>query len=76
MATNFFKVNRGITLAVLSSPPANPINGDIYYDSTLNSFQFYEAGAWVSLAATNTDNILTNASGEVLVNSSGNVLLK
>lgn len=49
MANNFFKVRNGIGLGNLSSAPSNPITGDFYYDTTLNSFQGYQNGTWVAL---------------------------
>lgn len=49
MANNFFKVRNGISLGNLSSAPSNPITGDFYYDTTLNSFQGYQNGTWVAL---------------------------
>jgi microcystin-dependent protein len=42
-----FLIKQGITLQGLSSAPSNPLNGDIYYDNTLNAFQFYQDGAWI-----------------------------
>lgn len=48
MANNFFKVGRGLSLIGQTSAPSNPVNGDIYYDTTLNLFQKYENGAWGS----------------------------
>ena len=53
MADNHFKVHKGLTIAPQSSEPANPTNGDIYYDSTLNQFRKYENGAWTSLGSGN-----------------------
>lgn len=46
MASNFFKVNNGLTLGAQSAAPSNPVNGDIYYNSTLGKFQKYESGVW------------------------------
>lgn len=45
MAKDSFKIDKGITLKPQSAPPSDPVNGEIYYDSTLG-FQRYEAGAW------------------------------
>jgi hypothetical protein len=47
MAINFMKVKNGITFLPQSSAPGSPQNGDLYYDSTLNKFRFYQNGAWV-----------------------------
>jgi hypothetical protein len=46
MADNHFKINKGVTLNPQAGAPANPTNGDIYYDTSLNQFRKYEAGAW------------------------------
>lgn len=50
---NFQKISGGIQLTLLptSSRPGTPVNGMIYYDSTLDQFQKYEAGAWTSFAS-------------------------
>ena len=49
MTLNFWKVRNGISLATQSSAPASPANGDIYYDSTLLVFRFYQNGSWTTL---------------------------
>lgn len=51
MADSLFRVNRGLTLNPQSASPSGPANGDIYYDSTINSFSFYNNGHWVNLAS-------------------------
>lgn len=51
MADNFNKVTHGLSLDGLFSPPANPLNGDIYYDKSLNKFQKYENGQWTSFGS-------------------------
>lgn len=43
MANNFFKVDKGVTLAPQSSV-ASPQNGDVYYDSTRNTYVFRNNG--------------------------------
>lgn len=48
MASNFFKVDKGVTLAPQSSI-ASPQNGDVYYDSTRNTYVFRNNGASVDL---------------------------
>jgi len=50
MSDNAFRINRGVCLNPQSAAPVNPTNGDIYFDSTLNTFVFYENGFWISLA--------------------------
>ena len=51
MALNTIKSSSGVTLTPQSAPPANPQNGDIYYDSGLNKLQAYQNGAWGDLGA-------------------------
>lgn len=46
MSDNFFKIAKGVTLKSQSAAPANPQNGDMYYDSTFNKFRKYENGTW------------------------------
>ena len=48
MAINFLKVRNGITLKPQSAP-ATAENGDIYYDSSYNTFYLYKNGSWVAL---------------------------
>ncbi len=37
-----------------ASAPSSPVNGMVYYDTTLGKFRGYESGAWVTLAGGNT----------------------
>ena len=72
MATNFMRIRNGISLGNLPSAPSNPLNGDFYYDTTLNSFQFYQNGSWQTLQTTSTINGLVtdnDSAGSVTVNS-------
>lgn len=49
MADGGFKVNKSINLNAQTSAPANPVDGDVYYDSTIGSFVYYHAGSWANL---------------------------
>lgn len=51
MSDNFLKIYKGVSHAGLASAPSNPVDGDLYYDTGLASFQFRQNGAWVSLSA-------------------------
>lgn len=50
---NFQKVSSGIQLSQLATTnrPSSPVNGMIYYDSTLNLFQLYQNSAWTGTAS-------------------------
>lgn len=45
MASNFFKIDKGVTFTPQTAEPTGQ-NGDVYYNSTLNTFRKYENGAW------------------------------
>jgi uncharacterized delta-60 repeat protein len=49
VADNFLKISKGTTYKSQSVVPNNPVNGDVYYDSNLESFQFYQDGKWFGL---------------------------
>jgi hypothetical protein len=50
MAVNFWNIRNGVNVGQLPSAPANPKDGDIYYDTGLNLFQKYENGSWSGFA--------------------------
>lgn len=45
---NFWKFTKGINLSPQSGAPSSPSNGDVYYNSSTNLFQFYQNGSFVS----------------------------
>lgn len=51
MADSAFRINRGITLNPQGSAPSNPTNGDIYFDSTTNTYSLYQNNNWINLAS-------------------------
>jgi hypothetical protein len=61
MSDNFQYVKNGINLGSLPTAPANPRNGDIYYDTGLNTFRGYVNGVWVSIpgSGSSTPNPIT-----------------
>lgn len=50
MSDNFFGIRKGLNLSPQATVPLNPANGDVYYDSSLGKFQFYQFGAWVDFS--------------------------
>lgn len=46
MADSFFKIRNGVNFGSLASDPSNPQNGDVYYNTTLQSFRRFQNGAW------------------------------
>lgn len=60
MANNAFKVDKSLNLRPQSGTPANGVNGDIYYDSSLNKFRKYENGAWSDLAGAGTSTTIVD----------------
>jgi hypothetical protein len=61
-----FKEIRGTTIEVVSSDPANPETGQIWYNSssgTLKGYVFATVNAWASGGNLNTSRRLLNASG-------------
>jgi hypothetical protein len=51
MANSFLKVRNGLSLTSQSGVPSSPASGDIYYDSTANTFIFYQNGSWINLSS-------------------------
>lgn len=49
MADNSFKIEKSLSLKPLAAPPNNPINGDMYYDSTIPALRCYFDGVWVNI---------------------------
>ena len=47
MSNQSVKVRNGITFTPQSTPPANPVDGDVYYDSSLG-LQLRKNGVWTS----------------------------
>ena len=49
MGINFLSIRNGVTFGNQASVPSNPVNGDLYYDSTRNTFVHYNNGGWKDL---------------------------
>jgi hypothetical protein len=58
MSANYHKIRNGITLKPTAAPSgaSGPENGDIYYDSTSNLFEFYQNGSYITIPTTATLN--------------------
>jgi len=64
MSDNFLRVSGGLNLAKHDTDPANPVEGDMYYNSTSDTIRVYQNGAWVSLDTT-ADEGITQLTGDV-----------
>jgi hypothetical protein len=64
MADHGTKISRSINLNPQSAEPTNPENGDIYYNSTVQSFVYYSQGVWA-----NVDSIGSVASSASMTSS-------
>ena len=53
MALNSLKVRNSLGLTP-TSVPTNPVNGDIYYDSTANAFLAFQNGVWETISPLTT----------------------
>jgi hypothetical protein len=47
MSLNFMGIRNGVSFGPQSATPTSPVNGDIYYDSTRNTFVEYINGNWM-----------------------------
>lgn len=54
MADNGYKINKSLNLNPQVSAPANPVDGDFYYDSTAQSFAYYHNGSWANFDSVGT----------------------
>jgi hypothetical protein len=72
--------NAGINVGSSTADPVSPLNGDVYYNSSLGSFRCREAGAWINCASSGdvvgpgsaTDNALVRfdlTTGKLIQNS-------
>lgn len=48
MADNGFKINKSANFNPQSGLPANPVDGDFFYDATAQSFAYYHNGSWAN----------------------------
>lgn len=49
MADNSFKINKSANFNPQVGAPANPVDGDFFYDSTAQSFAYYHNGSWANM---------------------------
>ncbi len=71
MAKNFLKVASGVNFRGQGTPPSDPQNGDVYYDTGASTFRFYKNGAWTNLGeetATADTNYIKNPSAQTNTN--------
>lgn len=48
MADNGFKINKSANFNPQTTAPSNPVDGDFYYDSTVQTFSYYHNGSWAN----------------------------
>jgi hypothetical protein len=48
MANNSFKINKSVNFNPQPGTPANPVDGDFFYDSVAQSFAYYHNGSWAN----------------------------
>jgi len=48
MADNGFKINKSANFNPQAGTPANPVDGDFFYDSVAQSFVYYHNGSWAN----------------------------
>lgn len=73
MSSNFFTVRDGLGFTP-GSEPSSPVNGDVYFDSTLSRLRGYQNGAWVDInggASSSTFSTLDSLSKSFTVVDSG-----
>jgi hypothetical protein len=58
MAKEFLKVRSGVGIKP-NTAPSDPDNGDFYYDSGTDQFQFRQGGAWGGLASSTANPVWT-----------------
>ncbi len=58
MAKEFLKVRSGVGIKP-NTAPSDPDNGDFYYDSGTDQFQFRQGGVWSGLASSTANPIWT-----------------
>lgn len=51
MADNGFKINKSVNFNPQSGVPANPVDGDFFYDATAQSFAYFHDGSWAYMDA-------------------------
>lgn len=70
MAQNFLKIFRGISISPQLTSPTSAVDGDVYYNASLGTFQFHQGGSFVTLGTgsltgpgTTTNNAIATWSG-------------
>ena len=71
MALNNIKHSGSLTLKPQTAAPGSPENGLMYYSSTLNKFQFYQSGSFISISDAVTSGLTAS---RVVVTDAGNAL--
>ena len=51
MSVSSWKAQKGITFTPQITVPTSPTSGDVYFDSTYNTYAYYQNGFWSNLAS-------------------------
>jgi hypothetical protein len=65
----------GSTVAPSATPPVDPVNGQLWYDTDSGKIYVYLSDAWVDASPTLTSNFLINGDFSVILDSDGNLNL-
>lgn len=65
--------NSGLNTGATTANPSSPVNGDIYYNSSVNELRARINGAWIALGAGGGSGLTDGDKGDITVSSSGTI---